>query len=109
MIGIERFMVHQVKVQRKLRQGPEGPVFDTEDASLRGRIKIKNQLVRSADGREVTSVATVQVPVDTAAVPSGSKVTLPARFSSRTLKVIAEGVSDSGLPNLPAFYQMFLE
>ncbi|HEY9315791.1 hypothetical protein [Williamsia sp.] len=108
-MGIERYFVWPVKVQRRLGQSSTGGSFEAEDGSIRARIKIKNEVVTTVDGKEATSVASVKTFVDTPAIPVGSKVVLPTKFSSRPLKVIAEGVHDSGRPNLPAFYEFFLQ
>lgn len=109
MIGVERFFVWPVKVQRRLGQSAGTTVFDAEDDSIRARIKIKNEVVTTSDGKEVVAVAKVMTFASTAAVPIGSKVVLPEQFSKRSLKVIAEGLHDSGRPNLPSFYEFFLQ
>ena len=109
MISIDRFFTHPISVQRRSGVGAEGSTYAPADTTIKARIRIQNRVVKTADGKEVTALATLAVPADVPRIPPGSRIDLPQRFSARTVKVIAEGVHDAGTGRHPAFYQLFVE
>ena len=99
------FFAIPITVYRKTADGAAGAIFAAADASLKGRVRNERKLVRSVDGSEVISEAAVSLPLNTATIPVGSRVTLP---DNRTAFVLAEAKHDSGLPFMPNYYSIDL-
>lgn len=105
---IDQFFVWPISVRRKLDRTATAPVFAAADDSPRAKVRVENRVVVDADGREVVASVTLQMSADTERFPEGSEVTLPARFGGRTVRVVAEGLHDSGLSALPRYYEVNL-
>lgn len=86
---------HTTTVERLTGHGAYGPVH-APAADVVGAIDHRRRLVRAADGEQVISETTVRYPPTTAAIPPGSRVTLPATHGGRTAVVIAESRHDTG-------------
>ncbi|MFI8660710.1 hypothetical protein ACIGKR_12030 [Rhodococcus qingshengii] len=91
-----RWWRHEVLVERKIGQGPRGPIYAPPEP-LKTAIDDKARLVRDATGKEVLSSTTVAFPAGTAFIEPGSWVTLPAKYGGRRSKVIISTVADGGL------------
>lgn len=99
--------VHTVSVQRWTGTGPSGDVYAAA-TSVTGFLDDTTKLIRAADGSQVTSSATFFAPLGTAYVPTGSIVTLPAEFGSRTAVVLAVSVHDAGGQPTPDHIELAL-
>lgn len=98
---------YSVSVERMTGRTAYGAAFiaaTTEPAM----IDPGNKLVRGPTGEQVVSSARVFLPIDTAAVPVGSRVTLPAAFDSRVAVVISSLPRSSGL-GTPDHLELVLE
>jgi hypothetical protein len=102
---IERLFTVPIVVERKTGDGAAGAIYAAKDSTLKGRVKNARKLVRTADGKEVISEATVSLPLVTPVIPVESKVTLP---DGRTAFVIAEGRHDTRLDYMPNYYSIDL-
>ncbi|MDQ1206203.1 hypothetical protein [Microbacterium sp. SORGH_AS_0862] len=71
-------------------------------------VKDEAQLVRTADGAEVTSSTQVTVPLDTAA-PLGSLVTVWAGQGAQRESVVLRVARDENPPPLPSHLILYLE
>lgn len=96
-----------VPVRRKTGQNAATPIYGDWD-TVQARVRMENTIVTDADGNEVVASATLSTFPETAAIPAGSKVTLPAEFGGSTLRVVSEGLSDMGVPGGPRFYRFNL-
>lgn len=105
---IERFFRWPIAVRRKTGQSATAPVYGDWDTSIKAKIRTENRVVVDADGNEVLAAVTLQTFVSTPQIPPGSLVTLPSEFGGITGRVIAESPHDSGLENLPAYYEFHL-
>lgn len=107
MDALSAWWVHTVTIQRKTGEGAFGDHYD-EPATLRGFVDDRRRLVRDGDGNETVSESTVLLPIDTAHVPLGSQVTLPATFGSRTSTVLAISRHDGGGQPTPDHLELAL-
>lgn len=95
-------------VERFLGDGSYGPVFEDPDVIPLTKITARRKKVLAPDGTEVISEARVSMPVNTALIPTGSRVTLPERFGGRVAIVLADQVHDDGADLTPNFYSIDL-
>lgn len=86
---------HTVQVERLDGTGAYGDVYLTATAALCA-IDDRRRMVRDATGTETVSETTILLPLTTADVPLGSRVTLPASHGGRTATVLAVSRHDSG-------------
>lgn len=93
-MNIDRYLVHEVQIERFLGTGAYGDTYDTATTE-RAWIDDSRQVVRGAGGDEEVSETTVSISLTAPDVPVDSKVTLPASFGSRTSQVIAVNRMDS--------------
>lgn len=105
---IERFFVWPISVRRTAGQNANNPLFSAWDTTIKARIKVESAVSIDEAGNEVLVAATLSMSADTPRIPPGSKVTLPVEFGGTTSTVVAEGLHDSGLSNLPRYYQIQL-
>lgn len=84
---IARWFTQTVTVERLTGPGAFGPVFAT-GASASAFIVAGSVSVHLPTGETTTSIARVYLPADTATVPLGSRVTLPATYGSKVTTVI---------------------
>jgi hypothetical protein len=89
---------HRVTI-RPLRAGAgAGPRLGEPVTDIPAEVDDTHRLVRTADGREVTSTGRVTVPIDTDA-PLGSEVTVwPGRAAERTATVLVVSREENGAP-----------
>ncbi|QTJ64978.1 hypothetical protein HYG77_04770 [Rhodococcus sp. ZPP] len=102
------FYTWPITVERYLGGNARGKSYDAPDKSLKAKVTITRDVVTDADGREVVTKARISLPVGTPTIPAESLVTLPERFGGAKVKVVAEAITDSGLPALPKFYRLDL-
>ncbi|WP_017972523.1 hypothetical protein [Actinopolyspora halophila] len=86
-------LVHSVDIAPYEGHSATGPVYG-DPVTHRAFVEDRNRLVRNGQGEEVTSSTTVYLPPGTA-VPTGSRVTTPARTST----ALSVSIHDGG--NLP--------
>lgn len=98
------FWQHDVTVERLAGEGAAGRVYAASTPE-RGNVAQRNQMVRDAAGDEVTASASVAFPASVAAIPPGSRVTLP---DGRVSRVVATAASDLPDP-FPATLVAYLE
>jgi hypothetical protein len=101
------WFAYSVSVERLTGAGSYGPVLATATTES-AMIDPGNKLVRSGTGEQVVSSARVFLPIATAAVPDGSRVTLPATFGGRSATVITSLPHASGL-GTPDHLELALE
>ncbi|MBF6460156.1 hypothetical protein IU433_14035 [Nocardia puris] len=101
------FWQHDVVVQRRTGIGAAGAVYDSA-VTERGNVAVRNQLVRDASGDEVVASASVAFPPHVAAIPPGSRVTLPTAFGGRVTRAIGVSASNAG-PPFPDTQVVYLE
>lgn len=82
------FWQHSVGVERYAGTGAAGAVYDAK-TTHRGNVASTSRMVRDASGDEVVATASVAFPASVAAVPPGSRVTLPDGRVSRVIAVAA--------------------
>lgn len=101
-----------VAVERALLQGAEDMTYE-DPVTEKAKIKIRNEVVVDAEGREVHTIGTVTLPYTTRNIPSESKLTLPVQFSGqpepRVVLVAAESRHDTNIPGMPRFYRVYLK
>ncbi|OOL31858.1 hypothetical protein GQ85_11030 [Rhodococcus rhodochrous] len=96
--------VWPVTVQRYTGTGTFGPTH-AAPVTLQAKVTAKRRLILAPDGTEVVSEARVSLPADTALIPAGSLVTLPAAFGGRTARVLADQLHHGG-GGTPNFYSL---
>lgn len=100
---------HQITIERLTGTGAFGDEYDEpEDPIPLGFIDDRRRMVRDADGNEVVSETTVMLPIGTAEVPLGSRVTLPAAFGARESTVLAVSRHDGGGQPTPDHLELAL-
>lgn len=93
--ALARWMTHTVSLQRLTGTAARGgPVFGAA-ADVSAFVDPGETQVRGPGGESVLSTATVFLPADTAPVPIGSRVTLPAALGGGTFTVVTAAVRDS--------------
>lgn len=104
---MERFYTWPLIVERKVGVDNRGnPAYGPETTEM-CRIRMVSELVATSDGKEVTSRATASMSSTTAQIPVDSRVKLPPELSAaRTGYVASEGLHDTRIPGVPAFYQI---
>lgn len=90
--------VWPILVERFTGTGARGDVYAT-GVTINGAVDDTTKLVRGSDGQRVLSSSRIAFPAGTAAIPAGSRVTLPATFGdNRRTIVLAASVGVTGLP-----------
>lgn len=93
---IQAWMVHTVSVERYEGRGVTGPVYAAAE-DLSALVIDKRTQIKSATGETVISPTGVYLPDGTTAIPTASRVTLPAAFGGRTAEVLSVSVLQTGL------------
>jgi hypothetical protein len=101
------FFVHHLIVERFTGSTAYGDTFAAE-ATVPGFVSDDNHLVLDSNGEQVVASTRVALPATVAAVPVGSRVTLPAAFGSRESVVVAASIGDAGPLPLPAHQEISL-
>lgn len=104
MSGIEDFYVHTVHVQTYLGDGAWGATWDEVQIPVAGFLNETNQLVRNAEGDEVTSTVSFRCRTsDGPRFTPESKVTLhrgtPLERSTTVISVSLHTSGPLGLPD----------
>lgn len=94
--SIEAWFTHTVGVERYSGAGVSGPVFEAS-VDLSAFVDPVTKQVRAATGETSLSFAGVFLPHDTAAVPVGSRVTLPSALGGAVGTVLSCAPHASGL------------
>lgn len=101
--------VHTVSVRRWLRNGQGGaPALDNA-ADVTGFYSDKERLVPGPDGEQIAASGAFAFPSDIAYIPVRSELTLPAKFGSRTVTVVASSVGDGGGQPTPDHQQVAVQ
>jgi len=103
---LTRFYTQPVVVERYVGRTTKGPTYAAQVTEL-GKVRPEARLVTTSDGREVTTIATIQFSSTIAAIPAESRITLPAKFGGRRGKVAAESLHDAGIGL--AYYEIHVE
>lgn len=102
----------EVIVARSLLQGAEGMTYEAPAPEM-AKVKIRNEVMLDALGREFHSIAVVTMSHETRTIPIESRLTLPLEFSGqdkpRTVLVAAESRHDTKIPGMPQFYRVYLK
>lgn len=98
---------HPVQVERLSGSGAYGNRYGAATTEL-AAIDDRRRMVRDAGGTEVVSESTVLLPIATADIPLGSRVTLPAAFGARRATVLAVSRHDSGGQPTPNHLELAL-
>ncbi|MBE7163149.1 MAG: hypothetical protein INR72_18065 [Williamsia herbipolensis] len=96
-------------IERYLGGNASGDLFEEPDTTVLCKVRLTAEIVITTDGRQVTTVATLQSKTATPKVPVGSKVALPAELGGGDGLVAVEGVHNSGIPGVPSYYEFKLE
>lgn len=107
-IDLSWFFRHTVSVERLVGHGATGDVYGPSSDVL-ALIDDNVRLVRNQQGDEVVSSTTVNVAIDTSAIPPGSRVTLPAEYGGRVTTVITAGRHDGGGLPVPDLIELALQ
>lgn len=99
---------HQVQVERFTGTGPTGDVYAAATTEL-VMVDDTRRLVRAADGSQVISESSIAHPLTVAAIPPGSRVTLPAIFGGRRTIVLATSVGYGGGQPTPDHVELALQ
>jgi len=107
-VDLSYFWRHPVRVQRYTGESAFGAQYDAP-ATVTGLVDDGQRIVAGPKGQEITSSATVLLPIETPIVPVQSKVTLPVEFGERTGIVVAISRRDAGGIPLPEFWEVSLQ
>ena len=99
---------HQVVVERYTGSAAYGDTY-AAPVTITGLVDDSRKLVRTQQGDEVVSSATVYFPASTADIPLGSRVTLPATFGSLEGSVIESKRHDAGTQPTPDHLEVALQ
>lgn len=89
---------HRVTIRPLIEGAAHGPYLGEPNESVLAEVDDTHRLVRTADGREVTSSGSVTVPIDTVA-PLGSEITVwPGKPYERTATVLVVSRQENGPP-----------
>lgn len=99
------FYTWPLLVERKTGTNGKGKPVYAAAVTVMCRVRMVAQVVTTADGQEVTTVAAASCSASTPRIPPGSRVTMPDALSGRPGEVAVEGLHDLQIPRTPAFYQ----
>lgn len=104
---LARWWTIPIEVERLDGSSAYGDSFDPAETVL-CRLRNEKRLVRDADGNEVVSTSQASMPLSTAQIPVGSRVTIRKDMPDETQRtVIAEARHEAvGTPN---FYSIDLD
>lgn len=110
---LARFYTWDLIVERKTGTNGRGDAVLAAPETVKARIRMEAQTITTANGDEVTTVATASCSSTTTAIPVGSRVTLPAALaanpdgSPRTGLVAVAGLHQvPDQPRIPSYYQI---
>lgn len=95
-IDLTYWWQHTVSVERWLRTGQGGTEVFATPVDVDGLYVDKERFVAGPNGEQILAAGSFYYPADVPFIPLQSRLTLPAVFASRVVRVVSESVRDTG-------------